>query len=376
MRLFKRISILAIFISILTAEWNGQFSTIGNLSKNSAGYISQFGMQYIPTWSLTVPWPTALYDTEISFNINTSYVEPHSGSREIDFNLKTYRLWFRRSTDILELRFGLQKITFGNARIFRSLMWFDHIDPTDPLQITEGVWGVRASRDFSNNSNIWLWGLLWNSDPKGWDTIPTKKNNVEFGGRYQLPFSRGEIGFTGHNRIISRRDIPEYLNITSMSKSTPEIRAALDGYFDLGIGLWFESTVIHADYGEDFPNWQSFLTLGGDYTFGIGNGISVTGEHFIYSLDEKPLTLDSAQEMTGLMVTYPISIFDNLSSFVFYSWNTELTFYYLNWQRTYDDWTFVLSAYFSSDTESSFSFNQSTSNFSNRGIQLMLVYNH
>jgi hypothetical protein len=161
-----------------------------------------------------------------------------------------------------------------------------------------------------------------------------------------------------------------------MSKSTPEIRGAIDCYFDLGLGIWFESTVIHTDFGKDYPNWQSFLTIGGDYTFGIGNGISITAEHFLYSIDDKPLTIDSAIKMSALMVTYPISIFDNLSGYIFYSWNAELILYYLNWQRTYDDWTFVLSAYFSPDADASFSFNQATSNFSNRGLQLMLIYNH
>jgi hypothetical protein len=255
-------------------------------------------------------------------------------------------------------------------------MWFDRLDPTDPLQITEGVWGIRARRDFLNNSNIWLWGLLWNDETKGWDLFPTKKNNVEFGSRYQMPVSIGEIGFSAHNRIISRKDIPDYFDIKSMSKTTPEWRGAIDGYFDLGVGLWFESTVIHADYGEDFFNWQSFLTIGSDYTIGVGNGITITGEHFIYSMDDKPLTTKDAINMSGLMMTYPIGLFDMLSSFVFYSWDTKLPLFYLSWQRSYDDWTFILNTFFSSDAESSFSFGQGISDFSSRGIQLMLIYNH
>jgi len=376
MKSLKLIFIFHFLLTLIYSESHGQFSTVGELHKGSTGYISQFGLQYIPTWSLTVPWPTALFDTEISFDINTTYMEQHSGGREINFELKPYRLWFRRSTDKLEIRAGLQKITFGNARIFRSLMWFDRIDPTDPLQLTEGVWGIRARRDFTNNSNLWLWGLLWNNDTKGWEFIPTKKNNVEFGGRFQLLVPQGELAFTGHSRIISHNDIPSYLEINSMPKSVPEVRCAIDGYFDLGIGLWFESTIIHADYGQDFPNWQSFLTLGSDYTIGIGNGITITGEHFVYDQNDKPLSTASAIQMSGLMLTYPISIFDNLSSFIFYSWDSELTFYYLSWQRSYDDWTFILNAFYSSDSESSFSFNKSLADFSNRGIQLMLIFNH
>lgn len=363
-------------ISFSYADLQGQLSTVGDLRKISDGYVSQFGLRYLPTWSLVVPWPTAIFDTEISFNINASHINPHEGNRKTDFELKPYRIWFRRSTDKLEIRAGLQKITFGSAKMFRSLMWFDRLDPTDPLQLTEGVWGLRVRRDYTNNSNIWLWGLLWNNETKGWDIFPTKKNNIEFGGRYQIPINSGEIGFSAHNRILSRRDIPEYLNINTMSKSTPETRLGIDGYFDIGIGLWFESTLINANYGDDFHNWQSFLTVGSDYTFGIGNGLTVIGEHFAYSMDDKPLTTTNAINMTGLMFTYPIGLFDTLSSFVFYSWDAELALLYLSWQRNYDDWTFVLNTFLSSDAESSFSLGQGISDFSSRGIQLMLIFNH
>lgn len=376
MKSLKIITFLIFIFSFSYAELHGQLSTIGIFKKNSDGYISQFGIQYLPTWSLVVPWPTALFDTEISFDINTTYIQQHSGSKDINFELKPYRLWFRRSTDKLEVRTGLQKITFGNARIFRSLMWFDRIDPTDPLQLTEGVWGIRARRDFTNNSNIWLWGLLWNDETKGWELIPTKKNNVEFGGRVQLPVPHGEIGISGHNRIIGRNDVPSYLGINTMSKSTPEVRGAIDGYFDLGIGAWFESTIIHADYGSDYPNWQSFLTLGSDYTFGIGNGLTITGEHFVYSQDDKPFSTKSAINLSGMMFTYPISLFDSLSGFIFYSWDAHVAYYYASWQRTYDDWIIILNLFFSSNSDTSFNFGQSFSDFSSRGIQLMLVFNH
>jgi len=376
MRLYKLILPFIILISFAHADWQGQLSTVGDFHKSSDVYTSQFGLRYLPNWSLVVPWPTALFDTEISININTSFIQPIDGERKTNFELRPYRLWFRRSTDKLELRAGLQKITFGPARIFRSLMWFDKLNPTDPLQLTEGVWGIRARRDFTNNSNVWLWGLLWNKESKGYELFPTKKNNVEFGGRFQLPVPRGEIGFSGHNRIISNKDIPLYLDINSMSKSVPEVRGAIDGFFDLGIGLWFESAIIHASYGEDFPNWQSFLTIGSDYTLGIGNGLSVTAEHFLFSQNDKPFATDSAINMTGLMLTYPINIFDNLSGFVFHSWDAELTFFYASWQRSYDDWTIILNTFFSTDSESPFSFGQSISDFSSRGIQLMLIYNH
>jgi len=379
MKLINQIK-LVVFITFLSAfcfaELQGQFSTIGDMRKTGDGYISQIGLRYIPTWSLVVPWPTALFDIEISFNIDGYLKHQHNGGYANNFELNPYRFWVRRSTDKLEMRFGLQKMTFGSARLFRPLMWFDKLDPRDPLQITEGVWAVRVRRDFTNNANASIWGLLWNNEPKGWEFIPTKKNNIEFGGRFQMPVWKGEIGFSGHNRIIGSRDVPSYLNINTMSKTTPEVRAAIDGFFDIGIGLWFESSVVRANYGADFPNWQSMLTIGTDYTFSIGNGVTVTGEHFMYSTDDKPLASDSAVQMTGLMAMYPISLFDNLSGIIFYSWDVELAYFFISWQRTYDDWTINLNTFFSSKSDESFSFNQSFSDFSSRGIQLMLIFNH
>ncbi len=373
---FKLVILLVIFSVSTSAEWQGQLSTIGDLRKTADGYLSQIGLRYIPTWSLTVPWPTALFDTEISFDINTRYVQPHNGSRDINFEFNPYRFWFRRSTDNLELRAGLQKITFGTAKLFRPLMWFDKLDPRDPLQLTEGVWGFRARRFFANNSNTWLWGMLGNSDPKGWEIIPTKKNNMEFGGRYQFPVWRGEIAISGHNRIISRNDLPSYLEINTMAKATPEVRGAIDGYFDIGIGLWFESSVVRANYGSDFHNWQSMLTVGSDYTLPFGNGITITGEHFIYSVDDKPFATDSAIQMTGLMAMYPFGLFDSISGIAFYSWDAELAYFFFSWQRTYNDWIINLNTFFSSKSDSSFSFGQSFSDFSSNGIQLMLIFNH
>ncbi len=110
---FRLIILSTLLFSFANAEWQGQFSTVGDMRKTGDGYLSQIGLRYIPTWSLTVPWPTALFDTEISFDINTRYVQPHNGSRDINFEFNPYRFWFRRSTDNLELRAGLQKITFG-----------------------------------------------------------------------------------------------------------------------------------------------------------------------------------------------------------------------------------------------------------------------
>ena len=373
---YKTIFLAIILTATISAEWQGQFSTIGDIQKTGDGYLTQIGLRYIPTWSLVVPWPTALFDTEISFNIDGYLNRQPDGNYSKDFEFTPYRFWVRRSTDNLEMRFGLQKITFGPAKLFRPLRWFDRLDPRDPLQITEGVWGMKIRKDYTNNANVWVWSLLRNTDLKGWELVPTKKNNVEFGGRFQFPIWKGEIGLSGHNRIIGRNDLPSNLEINTMSKATPEVKAAIDGFFDIGVGLWFESSVVRANYGADFPNWQSMLTIGSDYTLAIGNGITVTGEHFIYSMDDRPLSTNSTVQMTGLMAMYPIGLFDNISGITFYSWDAKLAYFFISWLRTYDDWTINLNTFFSSNSDSTFSFGQSFSDFNNSGIQLILIFNH
>ena len=65
----------------------------------------------------------------------------------------------------LHIEPGLQKINFGSATMLRPLMWFDQVDPRDPLQLTDGVWGVLGRYYFLNNANIWLWGLYGNKNP-------------------------------------------------------------------------------------------------------------------------------------------------------------------------------------------------------------------
>ena len=373
---YKTIFLAIILTATISAEWQGQFSTIGYIQKTGDGYLSQIGLRYIPTWSLVVPWPTALFDTEISFNIDGYLNRQPGGNYSKDFEFTPYRFWVRRSTDNIEMRFGLQKITFGPAKLFRPLMWFDRLDPRDPLQITGGVWGMRIRKYYSNNANVWVWGLLGNNEPKGGELIPTKKNNAEFGGRFQFPIWTGEIGLSGHNRIIGRNDLPPNSAINTMSKATPELKAAIDGFFDIGVGLWFESSIVRANYGADFPNWQSMLTIGSDYTLAVGNGLTVTGEHFINSMGDRPLSTNSAVQMTGLMAMYPLGLFDNISGIVFYSWNDKLAYFFLSWQRTYNDWTINLNTFFSSNSDSTFSFGQSFSDFNNSGIQLILIFNH
>src|SRR6056297_139890 len=111
----------------------------------------------------------------------------YSSENEIttDQQISPYRLWAKLSGNQFELRAGLQKINFGSARMIRPLMWFDRMDPKDPLQLTSGVYGLLGRYYFLNNANIWAWALYGNNETKGLEIVPSVKNSFEYGGRVQ-----------------------------------------------------------------------------------------------------------------------------------------------------------------------------------------------
>jgi len=130
-------------------------------------------------------------------------------------------------------------------------MWFDRIDPRDPLQLTDGVYGILMRDYFLNNANIWIWGLYGNKNTKGWEFLSTKARSVEFGGRFQHPVGNGEMALTYHHRQIDPNQSLPGLDMANVS-SVPENRFTLDGKWDIGIGFWFEGTLTHQN-SEQLP---------------------------------------------------------------------------------------------------------------------------
>ncbi|MEE9166568.1 MAG: hypothetical protein V3U24_03775, partial [Candidatus Neomarinimicrobiota bacterium] len=235
----------------------------------------------------------------------------------------------------------------------------------DPLQLAGGVYGLRLRYDFQNNSNIWLWGLYGNKDTKGLEVIPTEEESPEYGGRFQYPVGNGEMAITTHSRAI---DIS--------GERISEKRIALDGVWDAGIGVLFESALIKTDMKDSELSWQSFLTLGMDYTFGIGNGLTVLYEHLLFTVDDTPFGTATKRNMSGLMILYPLALMDQLSYFSFYDWNDNLPYHYLSWQRNYDSWIFHVSVFGSRANTGSAEEGQSMTSFGRKGIQLMIIFNH
>ncbi len=375
-------------------EWNGQVSGWGMVNRADETEF-QLGVRYLPeVYTSIYQGNTLSIDAEFSANL-FSYRDFDAGNT--DHDEKLYRAWLRFSTSTFEARIGLQKINFGPAFMLRSLMWFDSLDPRDPQQLTDGVYGVLIRYYFLNNANIWLWGLLQNDELKGTEFIYSDKNTPEWGGRIQHPLGQGEVAITVHHRetdinktIDSYIPLPIALDIPNIT----EQRYALDGKWDYELGFWFEAVSSHFELKDlvdhpllqyssmmnnsafDFLNTEYLnqFTLGSDYTFGWGNGLHVLGEYMFLNTGES-VSFEQDYTFSAVLLDYPLNMFDQLMGLIYYDHENKNAFWYANWRRTYDHWSLNLMAFHYPETPGMAIMGRNQASLG-KGIQVLLIYNH
>jgi len=356
------------------------FSLAGQLSgwaslQSSDGTEGLAGIRYIPTLSLAKALPQFSLDAEASVNVyGTVDILSSDGSRT-DGRLKPYRIWARFSTNRFEARIGLQKINFGSASLLRPLMWFDRIDPNDPLQLTDGVTGLLLKHTFRNNANVWLWGLYGNDEMKGWESVPSRRASPEFGGRVQTPVPAGELALTYHHRHMdaARSLIPLP---PGEGSRVPEDRLGLDGKWDVGPGVWLEAAIIRQGWSLYPLKCQRMINLGTDYTFPLGNGFHVLAEHLDFTASTDLWSGGTSRRLTALLFDYSLGLFDRLRAIVFRDWTAGDWYRSLTWQRTYDRWSFFLIGFWNPETYRVFTTSGGGANFAGKGLQIMVVFNH
>ncbi|MFC2165007.1 hypothetical protein ACFLT2_08435 [Acidobacteriota bacterium] len=349
----------------------------GWLTANFSGKTEgQLGVRYLPELSFEKSLPNSS-SLDAMFSLSAYGTSLFRAEKETitDSEVDLYRLWLRYASSQFEVRVGLQKINFGSAALFRPLMWFDQIDPRDPLQITKGVYGLLGRYYFLNNANIWAWVLYGNNDAKGWEFIGTKDKSIEYGGRIQTPLFKGEIAFSYHHR---RADISKspYFVIPEIDPIIPEDRFALDGKWDIGVGFWFEGVLIRQDTDVLPYTHRHLLTIGLDYTFGLGNGLHVMGEHFIQENSDKAFVSGEGSDFSAFSINYPLGILDNLSGILFYDWINKELYRYISWQRTYDNWRFYVIGFWNPEQLLIYPERTTHTLFAGKGFQLMIVFNH
>lgn len=341
------------------ADFRGQLSLLGRETRLSE------------TWQTNV---TGLYFPELTYTHNLSddaFVDIEGSclaSSTTDFTrgestLKLYRLKGRYADTQTEIRLGLQTFNFGPAKILRSLMWFDRVDPRDPLKMTDGIYGLRIKHTWADNSEIWLWGLYGNTQTKGYEVFPTARQRPEFGARVQLPVLRGEVGATANFRRVEAGPF-EY----------QEDRYGLDGRWDVEVGIWFEASVQQNRTALLPERWNSMTTFGMDYTLGFG--LLITAEHMASLASQAFLGGDQHAQISAVSFSYPVSVLDNVAAFVYYSWESRSVYQFYQWQRTYDAFLFSVSVFHFPATGAAILGQNTNVPSSGYGVQLMAVYNH
>jgi len=228
--------------------------------------------------------------------------------------------------------------------------------------------------DFDNLASLWTWGLYGQGCTKGLEFAPSKKRSLEYGGRLQYPVGPGEIGVTYHRRSVDVFAVEPAL--APGDEPVTENRFALDGIWDVGVGLWFESALIRANYAGNSFDWQSFLTVGSDYTFALGNGLHLLGEHMLYTMSNTPFDLKQKTQISGVMLSYPLNMLDQIALYSVFTWNPRVAYHYLSWQRTYDRWIIYVSLFGRTGTSQVSLLNQPLATLGDRGVQLMVIFNH
>ena len=311
-----------IFLFSQSYSIKGQFWAIGEFIENQSDFMPQ--LSYIPTLSAYYELSRGkMVDLEWAYRFGRSYI----GDSLEEHYEKPYRGWLRYSTQRIEARLGLQKVSFGPARVLRPLAWFDTIDPEDPIAHTEGVEAFRLQFFPSNSLALWTWIMKDVSD------------TLSYGGRGELSTSLGEWGFTFHQD-------------TDVSNTQVGIDFRYDGF----IGFWNESVMIKSDNIE-----IDMITVGADYTLPIASGVLIMTESMFISSNQNTTTPD--QTFTAFMASLPVGMFHNVMLISSVDWDKNNTYNYLRWSRIYDK--------FSINCMASINPNEVGNSF-----QLMFIYNH
>jgi hypothetical protein len=77
-----------------------------------------------------------------------------------------------------------------------------------------------------------------------------------------------------------------------------------------------------------------------------------------------------------MSLSYPVSIFDNLSAIVYYDWNNKKAYNFLNWQKQFDNITLYFMGFWNPKDYNIPEQGVGQNLFAGRGIQVMLVFNH
>jgi len=355
---------------------NGQLIGWAGISSGNPG-LQEFGGRFLPEVFCQHSFHNAVkIDMDLSANAYSSLEYDDWKYTGDQSRIKPYRASLRLSSRQWEVRAGLQKLSFGSASLLRPLMWFDGMDPRDPLQLTDGIYGLLGRYYFLDNANLWVWGLIGNKDPRGWDYVPTQIHKPEFGGRFQFPFLHGEMGVTVNHRLPGSNSAAIYGIPSGTPIQYTEDKAGLDGKWDIGPGIWFEYVLKHNSLAPiEIPELEHYLTLGSDYTFAWGNGLNLLAEHFVYASYNPPTGNNQSRNFTAASLSYPFGLRDRISAMIYRGWEDKSWYRFVNYQRQYDNLSLYLMLFRNPDSFRLYPARQDSGLFTGKGFEIMASYN-
>jgi hypothetical protein len=142
------------------------------------------------------------------------------------------------------------------------------------------------------------------------------------------------------------------------------------------VGWWLEASWSnYRERAEMFSN-QEIVNIGIDYTFGLGNGLTVIYEQLISSYDRQPFSFSDSKVFSLLSFTYPVGPFDSASAIVYYDWTRNKAYNFITWQRQFNKISLYLMGYVNPREYNIPAQTGGSMIFSGTGMQLMLVFNH
>ncbi len=353
-------------------------ASANGLGRWDNGFEPSIGVRFIPDVKLTLTsGHKATVDAEISVNAFGTAAFPARQSAQTSRDITLYRAWLRFSTAHFEARAGLQQINFGSATLFRPLMWFDSLDPRDPLQITNGVYALLLRYFTKSNASFSAWTMYGNNSRRGWDLAPPDRKTPEFGGRVQVPLFRGEVGAAYHHRKAAIGSLVPAIDAAPSSpvEPVPEDRFGLDGKWDLGVGVWLEGALVHQKTTLLPTPYQLALNAGLDYTFGVGRGLTVMFEQARFESRAQHSRRGDTLSLSGLLLRYPLSLLDEFTGISYFDWRERRTYGFLAWKRTYDKLSFDTILFWSPRQPLVFPGQAGASSYAGKGVQFLLAYN-
>jgi hypothetical protein len=228
-------------------------------------------------------------------------------------------------------------------------MWFDKMDFRDPLQLTDGVYGLLGRYYFNNNVNVWLWTLYGNKKEKGWEIAPSTGKKPEFGGMLQIPVPKGEMAMSYHNRKADYSKL--FSGIPSVTDTIfSEQMFAFDGKWDLGVGLWFEYVKkLNDEKNKLMSRWETYYCVGIDYTFNVGNGLSLHFRVFPLFKYSRERPVRNKSNYSTLSLNYPLFLSHRLPVWFYYNYDAREWYRFLTYSSNMIYLSLYLMAFWNPD---------------------------